>query len=99
MSKKKPARPARKTAKMRAPARKPERSKGELSSDDLDSVAGGTLWATPPPPIAGGGADDVAASSSSLSYSKFKIAYTEQDQSTGTVSGPDQGAWPMGKKK
>jgi hypothetical protein len=38
MSKKKPAKPVSKTAKT---ARRHERSKGELSSDDLDSVDGG----------------------------------------------------------
>ncbi len=40
-AKKKPAKPAKKTAK--TASRKPERSKGELSSEDLDSVAGGLV--------------------------------------------------------
>ena len=42
MAKKKPAKPAKKSAQ-KTTARKPERSKGELSSEDLDSVAGGII--------------------------------------------------------
>jgi hypothetical protein len=40
-NKKKPAKPTKKAAK--AVSRKAERSKGELSSEDLDSVAGGIM--------------------------------------------------------
>ena len=84
MSKKKPAKPAK-------------RSKGELSSDDLDSVAGGTLSATPPPPLAGG-ASDVPTDSVSLNYAKIEWTYKQTDQSTGQASGPTPGAWPLKKK-
>jgi hypothetical protein len=42
MAKKKPAKPAKKTT-----ARKAERSKGELSSDDLESVSGGIIVQAP----------------------------------------------------
>jgi len=40
----KPAKGAKKTAK--TTSRKPERSKAELSSDDLDAVAGGIVTPT-----------------------------------------------------
>ena len=45
MAKKKPAKAAKKTAK--TVSRKPERSKGELSSEDLESVAGGIVVQSP----------------------------------------------------
>ena len=52
MAKKKPAKPAKKTA-AKAASRRPERSKGELSSEDLDSVAGGIVTPTMLAPIDG----------------------------------------------
>jgi hypothetical protein len=44
MAKKKPAKPAKKPT---TASRKPERSKGELSSDDLESVSGGIIVQSP----------------------------------------------------
>jgi hypothetical protein len=46
MAKKKPAKPAKTGKKTTTASRKPERSQGELSSDDLESVAGGIVTPT-----------------------------------------------------
>jgi hypothetical protein len=67
MSKKKPAKPVSKTAKT---ARRPERAKGELSSDDLDSVAGGA-------------GSSIPTESISFSFSKVGIKYLPGDPDEG----------------
>ena len=79
-------------SKKKKTARKPERSKGELSSDDLDSVAGGA------PSGGGGGGDALPTESLSFNYSKIEMKWLPAD-SSGAVSGQVPVGYPLAPKK
>jgi hypothetical protein len=70
-NKKKPAKPAKKAAKIAS--RKPERSKGELSSDDLESVAGGLVLSDATIEIKGITSDPVATTQGTLAFKTVKL--------------------------
>jgi len=78
--------------KKKKTARRPERSKGELSSDDLDSVAGGA------PSGGGGGGDALPTESLSFNYSKIEMKWLPAD-SSGAVSGQVPVGYPLAPKK